>query len=93
MAEVKKKPGIGKEIKEGGFKEAYHSLPYNKLKEAREEICNRCYWTEGNFRQKLNGKHPFRIYEIGQIEDYFKTYNINAWTGKNLSTEYKYTGS
>jgi hypothetical protein len=90
---MKTKQLLGKEVRPGGFKKGYHAMPHYMLAEARKEICDRCYWTEGNFRQKLNGKYPFRVYEIGQIENYFKSHNINAWTGETLNVEYKYTGS
>lgn len=85
MAEVKKQPGLGKELKEGGFKKAYHSLPHNKLKEARAEICRLCYWNEGTFRMKLSGRIPFRVYEIMKIEDFFTGQNLSAWTGELLN--------
>jgi hypothetical protein len=76
---------IGKEIKEGGFKEAYDSLPYNKRQEARKEVCKLCYWNDNIFYTKLKGRVAFRVYEIEKIESVFKTYNIDAWTGEKLT--------
>jgi len=76
--------GIGKEYKEGGFKEAYYCLPHNKLIEAREEICALCFWSKGIFGQKLSGKISFRIYEIEKIEEYFRAKNLDAWTGEKI---------
>jgi hypothetical protein len=75
----------GKEMKEGGFREAYHSLPYKKMTEAKAEICRVCYWSPSVFTLKLAGKIAFRLYEIEQIEEFFKTYNLNAWTGDPLT--------
>lgn len=75
----------GKEIKEGGFREAYHSLPHKKMPEAKAEICRLCYWSNSIFQMKCTGKLPFRMYEIDQIENYFKLHNLNAWTGEPLT--------
>lgn len=75
---------IGRETKERGFKEAYHSLPHKLLQQAKEEICRACYWNANSFNGRLNGKRPFRVYEIEQIEKFFERYNLNAWTGELL---------
>jgi hypothetical protein len=80
----KKQSGLGKETKEGGFKEAYHSLQHKMLLQARDEICKLCYWNVATFRVKLKGGAPFRVYEIQQIEKFFEQYNMNAWTGESL---------
>jgi hypothetical protein len=80
-----KEAGYGKEFKPGGFKEAYHSLPYKQMPEAREEICRSCYWNTLKFKTMVSGKVPFRIYEIQQIEKYFASHNLNAWTGETLN--------
>lgn len=79
------KTGIGKELKPGGFKSAFHSLPYKQLKDAREEICRRCYWSKSTFISKLAGNRPFRVFEIIQLEQFFSEHNINAWTGELLN--------
>lgn len=76
---------FGKEFRDGGFKEAFDSLPYNKRMEARDEICKLCYWNINIFGTKITGRVAFRIYEIEKIESFFKTYNINAWTGEKLT--------
>jgi hypothetical protein len=76
---------IGREIKVGGFKEAYHSLPYKLMPQAKEDICSLCYWNAATFQAKLRGKRPFRVFEIKQIENYFEKFNINAWTGEPLA--------
>jgi hypothetical protein len=76
---------FGKEIKLGGFKEAYDSLPFNKRSQVRDQLCNTCYWSINTFRTKLSGKIPFRIYEIEKIESIFKIHNLNAWTGEELT--------
>ena len=75
---------IGREVRAGGFKAGYHSLPHKMLQEARMEICRLCYWNINSFNGRLNGKRPFRVYEIEQIEKYFQQYNLNAWTGEEL---------
>jgi len=80
-----KEAGYGKEFKEGGFREAYHSLPYKQMPEAREVISKACYWNEPKFKSMVRGKVPFRIYEIQQIEKYFALHNLNAWTGEPLN--------
>ena len=80
-----KEPGIGKEIREGGFKKGYYSLPYRLIGESRAEICRVCYRNNGTFHVKLHGKAPFRIYEIEQIDKYFNSHNINAWTGETIT--------
>jgi hypothetical protein len=85
MKEQKKQVLLGKEYREGGFIKAYHSLPFNLLTTAREEICQLCFWNEDKFRRMLSGTKPFRFYEIEQLEDYFKLKNINAWTGEPLN--------
>ena len=85
MKEKKRQAGTGKEYREGGFREALHSLPHKMIPEAIEEICRLCYWTYGIFNLKKNGKIAFRVYEIEQVEKYFATHNINAWTGENLN--------
>ena len=79
---------IGKEMKEGGFKKAYHSLPHNKLIEAREDICRACYWNIGTFRAKIAGKRFFRVYEIREIEKYFAERGLDAWTGQMISNSF-----
>lgn len=85
MKEQKKQVLLGKEYREGGFRRGYFSLPFNKMGEAREEICQLCFWNEDKFRRMLNGSKPFRLYEIEQLENYFRSKNINAWTGENLN--------
>jgi len=74
-----------KVIIEGGFYEAFHSLPSKCLKDARIEICNLCYWSVATFKSKQKGKHPFRAWEVQKIEEFFRIRNINAWTGENLN--------
>jgi hypothetical protein len=82
MVPTKKQVLIGREMREGGFKEGFHSLPHKLLTDARAEICRLCYWNLNSFNGRLNGKRPFRIYEIEQIEKFFESHNINAWTGE-----------
>lgn len=84
---VTKEPKIGKEFKEGGFRRAYFSLPFNMMKEAKSKICSLCYWNESSFNVKLSGRHYFRLYEIEQIENFFAAYNLNAWTGEPLTKQ------
>jgi hypothetical protein len=79
------KNSFGKEIRKKGFKEGYHSLPHNKMRGVRDEICKLCYWSVGTFKIKLAGKVPFRIYEIEMINKCFETHNLNAWTGEPLT--------
>jgi hypothetical protein len=78
------KASFGKEFKEGGFREAFDMLPFKKRNEAKDELCKLCYWNANIFRTKLSGKIAFRIYEIEKVEEFFRTYNINAWTGEQL---------
>jgi hypothetical protein len=85
MNKILKNPGRGKEYREGGFITALHMLPYAFVPKAREEICQMCYWSYSIFRLKVRGKKPFRIYEIQQIEKYFSSHNLNAWTGEILN--------
>jgi hypothetical protein len=80
-----KEAGFGKQFKVEGFREAYHSLQHKQMPEARDEICRLCYWSTSKFRSMVMGKMPFRVYEIEQIEKYFATHNLNAWTGENLN--------
>jgi hypothetical protein len=79
------KLGIGKEMKQGGFKNAFHSMPHKQLQFAREEICRRCYWSKATFISKLAGNRPFRVFEINQLEQFFIEHNIDAWTGESLN--------
>jgi hypothetical protein len=80
-----KSVGIGKELRPEGFKNGYYNLPHIKMKEVKKQICTACYWSDGNFRLKLSGKTPFRIYEIDQINEIFSKYNLNAWTGEQIN--------
>jgi hypothetical protein len=75
---------LKKETIEGGFKVAFDSLPHNKRKESRDEICERCYWMPWTFRSALSGGRPFRTFEKQQIEIFFAKYNLNAWTGEEI---------
>lgn len=79
-----KRVSIGKVIKKGGFKKAYHKTPYDMLAQVRIEICEICYWTKGNFRIKLAGSRPFRISEVKTLEAYFAAKGIDAWTGEPI---------
>lgn len=76
---------LGKEIREGGFKKAYHRLPHFMLHEAKEEICNKCFWSPATFASKINGRKLFRVFEIQQIELFFLSHGINAWTGEPIT--------
>jgi len=80
------KPSATGKVKiEGGFKEGMGSLPMRFEAEAREYICSRCWWVPSTWSQKMRGVQPFRMHEVGIVEEYFKTKNINAWTGESLS--------
>lgn len=68
--------------KEGGFKEAFHSLPHKLLPEARDKISELCFWNINTFNAMLKGTRKFRTYEIERIEEYFAQFNIDAWTGE-----------
>jgi len=78
-----KKRCTGKETKEGGFKKAYDSaVPFDQRKKVREDICALCFWSEVNFRARINGSRYFRIDDVKKIEDYFcENFHVNAWTG------------
>jgi hypothetical protein len=82
---VTKRPGIGKEIRTGGFRAGFECIPLKDIKAAKQEICNMCYWNPTSFYAKCNGKDLYRIYEIEQIDKFFKRYNVNAWTGEPIS--------
>jgi hypothetical protein len=80
-----KKIGLGKVLILNGFREAYISLPHKNMAPVRAAICEACYWTEPVFRTKMSGRSPFRIYEVEKIEELFRQYNIDAWTGEQLA--------
>jgi hypothetical protein len=76
-----KHPGIGKEIREGGFQKGFDAIPKEFRPDARKTICELCYWGKDNFIHKLYGRRPFRLYESEQITKYFASLGIDAWTG------------
>jgi hypothetical protein len=80
-----KRLGIGKVIKPEGFSKGFDALPHGLTREAKKVICASCYWTSNTFNLKKKGKMLFRIFEIEQIEKYFESQNINAWTGEHLN--------
>ena len=75
---------IGKEIRKGGFKAGFDSLPHKMRKDAKEEIMKLCYWHTWTFEAALRGNRVFRLFEINEIDKFFSGHKLNAWTGEQI---------
>jgi len=72
-------------VRTGGFRDAYLSLPANKLKAFRALVCESCGWTEFTWGNKLNGRSSIRKLEAAVLEAEFAKFDIDPWTGARLT--------
>jgi hypothetical protein len=59
-----------------GFKEAFYSLPANKLKDVQAEIIRELEWSTVNFYSKRNGTRRLRNSEAHLLSKIFAQYGI-----------------
>lgn len=67
-----------------GFYKAFIALPYGQIREAREKIIKECSWSRSTFDKKMRGLTPFSNLEVKFLEEFFREYGIDAWTGQNI---------
>ena len=68
-----------------GFNEAFEALT-DELRYAVEiELRQKCDWAANTFYTKRKGIRPVRKLEIPVVEEVFRKYNIDVWTGKKIT--------
>jgi hypothetical protein len=68
------------------FKPGYDMLPGKFQTPVRIEIMERCGWTTyATFLNKKSGKVPIRPPEFEIVAEIFAEYNLDPWTGDDLS--------
>ena len=67
------------------FSTAYESLPGNKIMEVRQDLMRRLDWSMSVFYYKKRGDTPIWEHEEQIIEEIFRTYNLNPWTGSPIN--------
>lgn len=65
-----------------GFEEAFKSVPKNKILRVRQELMIALQWSIALFYYKKRGDTPIWEHEEFIIEQTFKRYRIDAWTGE-----------
>ena len=68
-----------------GFDAAWMLLSHEQKWEVEKELRDRCDWAISTFFTKRTGLRPIRKLEIPVVEEVFRKYNIDAWTGKKIT--------
>ena len=67
-----------------GFRTAYDNLPCKSQREVRKEITTLFRWSLRRFYSRMTGESAIREDEIKGVEEVFKKYGLDAWTGNRL---------
>lgn len=70
-----------------GFREAFESLPSNKIMEVREHLMNRLGWSLSIFYYKKRGDTPIWEHEEPVIEEVFSPFNLHPWIDSQINEE------
>ena len=68
-----------------GFDDAFMNLRSKDQLPVRKELMELLGWAISSFYIKKNGDTPIKEKEIPVIEDVFRRYGLDAWTGKQLN--------
>ena len=75
------------------FSAAYASLAFKDAKNVKEKLCRACKWSHQTFSQRIIGTRALQASnaydknEFAIVERVFKTYGLDAWTGKPIPVE------
>lgn len=67
-----------------GFREAYDNLPCKTQKQVRKFLMDSIPWGIATFYNKLKGVTAIKPNEVEAVEEAFKKYGLDAWTGQTL---------
>jgi hypothetical protein len=71
-------------VKEG-FLKGYTRLPGFEQRELRDGLMEKTGWCISTFYHRCNGRIALKPLEIPVVEELFKQYNIDPWTGERLN--------
>lgn len=72
--------------KDLSFAASFEELSARKQTALRNQLSEECGWrSRTTFWNRLTGFRPVRKTEIRIIEEAFRTYGMDAWTGKRLN--------
>lgn len=84
ISNTAKRSKKAKVVNYNGFSEAFDNLPNKFRATIRRELQKRLGWSISSFYYKRAGDSPLRENEVSVLEEVFKRFDLNPWTGERL---------
>lgn len=68
------------------FRRAYGELKVIEAPIVKQTIMKQCKWSHQTFSHKKEGKRRYTLEEINVVEDTFRAFGIEAWSGADIVT-------